>query len=286
MKVRFWGTRGSIPSPGPTTVRYGGNTSCAELRLNDGQLIILDAGSGLRPLGASLGPCDATLLLTHYHWDHIQGMPFFAAAYMPKSNIVVYGPLSNGVGPEDLLDGQMSTPYFPAAPAQLVGIKDYIVTPSEPFRIGNALVRAGRVCHPQATLAYRVEEEGRAFVYMSDDEVAEASPPLLEEMLDLIRDADVLLHDCQYSEGEYPSRRGWGHSTPRMAVEFAKRGNVKRLILFHHDPSHSDEQVEALADEARALAGSDLEITIGREGDVISLDPIGTALEASEPNAG
>jgi phosphoribosyl 1,2-cyclic phosphodiesterase len=269
MKLRLWGTRGSIPAPGPSTVRYGGNTSCAEVRLADDTLIILDAGSGIRPLGASLGQCEATLLLSHYHWDHIQGFPFFGPAYSPESRVHVFGPESNGEGPEDYLAGQMMTPYFPAAPSQLVGVERFEVTHPHPFAVGSAVIHSGRVCHPGITVGYRIEADGQTLVYISDNEVDLASTALRASMIELAAGADVLIHDCQYNEGEYAIRHGWGHSTPRQAVSLACQAGVRRLILFHHDPSHSDEQVEALAEEARRLGS--MEILIGREGETVAV---------------
>ena len=271
MKIRFWGTRGSIPSPGPSTARYGGNTSCVEVRLDDGTLIILDAGSGIRPLGAALGPCSGTLLLSHYHWDHIQGMPFFTSAFTPKSCIRVLGPESLGKGPEQFLSGQMTPPYFPAPPSQLLGVQEFgIVRAGEEFSIGGATVRAALSSHPGTTFGYRIEENGATFVYLSDDEVDKASPQVFSGIVDLAAEADALLHDCQFFEEEYATRCGWGHSTPRQAVRLAAEADVRRLILFHHDPSHSDEQVEAVAEDARDLAGS-LEICIAREGEIMAL---------------
>ena len=168
MDIRPWGTRGSIPSPGPSTVRYGGNTSCVEVRLRDGTLIIIDAGSGIRPLGSVLGPTSATLLLTHYHWDHIQGLPFFFSAFSPQSSVLVYGPEFDGESPEVVLARQMAHPYFPAAASELRGLKDFQVTPNEPFTVGSATVRAVRVSHPGTTFAYRIEDDDGVFVYMSD----------------------------------------------------------------------------------------------------------------------
>lgn len=265
MKVRFWGTRGSIPAPGPSTARYGGNTSCVELCLDDGSLIILDAGSGARPLGAALGSCEATLLLTHYHWDHIQGLPFFASAYMPDSRIQIVGPEFNGEGPEEYLSAQMMTPYFPAAPSQLRGVAGFTMTPHAPFAVGPATVTASRVCHPGVTLGYRIEHGGASVVYISDDEVDQATPAVFNSIVGLAASADILIHDCQYTEGEYASRHSWGHSTPRQAVRVAREAGVRTLVVFHHDPSHNDQQVEALADEARALAPG-LTVVIGQEG--------------------
>jgi phosphoribosyl 1,2-cyclic phosphodiesterase len=270
MDIRPWGTRGSVPSPSPSTARYGGNTSCLECRLRDGTLIIFDAGTGIRPLGAALGVCDATVLLSHYHWDHIQGFPFFGSAFFDDSNIVVYGPEFEGKGPEEILLWQMHEPYFPADPSQLRGIKDYRTATTEPFSIGSASVRATRVSHPSVTYGYRVEDEGGVFVYISDNEVDVATEDTYRNIVELARGADLLLHDCQYFEHEYSHRQGWGHSTPRQALKIAREAGVQRLMLFHHDPSHTDEQVEAMAEEARAIAG-DIEILIGREGESVTV---------------
>jgi phosphoribosyl 1,2-cyclic phosphodiesterase len=279
MKIRLWGTRGSIPSPGPSTLRFGGNTSCVEVRLQDGTLIILDAGSGIRPLGAALGSVEAVLLLSHYHWDHIQGMPFFIPAYSPKSVIRVVGPEYDGRGPSEWLTGQMMAPYFPAPAADWLGIVSFEVTPKGSFSLGSACVSSCYLSHPGVTLAYRIEEAGKSFVYMSDNEVEIAPPEMLSKIIELARGADLLLHDCQYFESEYATRHHWGHSTPRQAMRVAREAGVSNLLLFHHDPTHSDEQVEMLAEEAKQLAG-DVQVLIGRESDVIDLAAFGR--EAAE----
>jgi phosphoribosyl 1,2-cyclic phosphodiesterase len=271
MKIRCWGTRGSIPSPGPSTLRYGGNTSCVEVRLDDGTLLILDAGSGIRPLGATLGAVNATLLLSHYHWDHIQGMPFFTPCYLPDARIDVWGPEFNGEGPDELLTGQMLAPYFPAPASEWRGIRGFhLMRENEPISIGGAHIRAGRLCHPGLTYGYRIEHQGRVFAYCSDNEPDVATPEDLAAIVELVHDADVLLHDCQYTEAEYILRRRWGHSTPRQAAYIASAGRVHRLMLFHHEPAHSDEALEALADEARALSDG-FEVLIAREGQVIEV---------------
>jgi ribonuclease BN (tRNA processing enzyme) len=241
------------------------------VRLRDGALIIIDAGSGIRPLGAALGPCAATLLLTHYHWDHIQGLPFFLSAFSPQSDFVVYGPQFDGKPPNVVLANQMELPYFPAPASELRGIKDFEVTPEEPFCIGSATVRAVRVSHPGTTFAYRIEEGDNVFVYMSDDEVDLAPPKMFDAMVDLCRGAEILLHDCQYTEAEYATRTGWGHSTPRQAVRLATAAKVDRLMIFHHDPAHTDEQVEAIAEEAQSLARDRCEVIIGCEGETLTL---------------
>ncbi len=270
MKIRFWGTRGSIPSPGPSTVRYGGNTSCVEVRLQDDTLLILDAGTGIRALGATLESCRATILLTHYHWDHIQGLPFFQPAYDPNSVIRVFGPEFEGVGPERYVADQMIHPYFPAVASELAACRDLAVAPSIPFTVGAATVRTARVSHPGVTLGYRVEEAGRTLVYISDNEPDLATPEQMAGMLQLAAGADVLLHDCQYFDSGYSSKRGWGHSTPRQAVQLARAAEVRHLVLFHHDPGHTDQQVETLASQARGL-GAGLRITIAGEGDTLDV---------------
>jgi phosphoribosyl 1,2-cyclic phosphodiesterase len=261
-------------------MRYGGNTSCVEVRLEDGTLIILDAGSGIRPLGATLGACDAILLLSHYHWDHIQGLPFFNSAYIPTSGVRIFGPEFEGQGPEEYLSGQMMTPYFPAAPSQMHGVSGFQVTPTEPFELGTATIRVARLSHPSVTYGYRIEERGSTFVYVSDNEVDIAPPELFRGVVDLAADADVLIHDCQYTEGEYAMRRNFGHSTPRQAVRVAREAGARRLITFHHDPGHGDDQLEALAEEARALAGR-MPVTIAAEGETMTLG--GTVIERLVP---
>ena len=268
MKIRFWGTRGSIPSPGPSTVRYGGNTSCVEVRLRDDTLLILDAGTGIRALGATLESCRATILLTHYHWDHIQGLPFFQPAYDPSSVIRIFGPEFEGTGPERYIADQMIHPYFPAVASELAACRDLAVAPSTPFTVGAATIRTARVSHPGVTLGYRVEEAGRTLVYISDNEPDLATPEQMAGMLQLAAGADILLHDCQYFDSEYSSKRGWGHSTPRQAVRLARAAEVRHLVLFHHDPAHTDQQIETLASQARGLAAG-LRITVAGEGDTL-----------------
>lgn len=278
MEIRLWGTRGSIPSPGPSTARYGGNTSCVEVRLSDGSLIILDAGSGIRPLGAALGECACTLLISHYHWDHIQGLPFFGPAFTPGSAIRIVGPSPEGRSPRDILACQMLTPYFPTPMETFTGIQDFdVVQPGSTFEVGNASITACRLSHPGLTLGYRIEDAGHVLVYMSDDEPDLAPPEMVQDIIDLARGADVLLHDCQYFEEEYPARRGWGHSTPRQATRIAREAGARQLIMFHHDPSHPDEQVEALAEQVQRLARG-FDVLIAREGDQIRIQselPVG-----------
>lgn len=271
MKIRCWGTRGSIPAPGPSTLRYGGNTSCVEVRLSDGTLLILDAGSGIRPLGAGLGTCEAVLLLSHYHWDHIQGMPFFIPVYSAASSVSVLGPEYNGEGPDELLTGQMLAPYFPAPASDWLGIKGFgIVADGVSFQVGSATIYPRRLSHPGLTLGYRIEDGDRVFTYMSDNEPAIAPPELRAGFLELARGADLVLHDCQYDEAEYAARHGWGHATPRQVAEVMAEAGARKTLLFHHDPAHSDEQVELLAAEVRSLATT-FAVEIAREGDILTV---------------
>jgi ribonuclease BN (tRNA processing enzyme) len=213
------------------------------------------------------------LLLTHYHWDHIQGMPFFTPVYLPQSSIRVYGPEFNGEGPDELLTGQMLAPYFPAPASEWLGLESYhIVIEGQEMAIGSARVCAGRLSHPGLTYGYRIEDQGAVFCYLSDNEPDVTTVEHVTSMVELVKGADLLVHDCQYNETEYLPRKGWGHSTPRQAVEIASRAGVQRLMTFHHDPAHSDEMVEALAEEVRELGG-DFEVMIAREGEKISLGP-------------
>ncbi len=285
MQIRFWGTRGSIPSPGPSTFRYGGNTSCVEVRLDDGTLIVLDAGSGVRALGKSLGASHGTLLLTHYHWDHIQGFPFFDPAYIPGSEFRVLGTEFNGAGPRQYLSQQMISPYFPATVSQMSALSGFDTVPRQSFNLGSATVTATRVSHPSVTMGYRIEADDAVVVYISDNEVDVAPRGLLTDILDLAEGADVVIHDCQYTEPEYAGKHGWGHSTPRQATRVAREARVRELLLFHHDPTHNDEQVEALAEEARRLAGRTVDISIAREGEIIDLSAIDDEVVAADIRA-
>lgn len=226
------------------------------MRLASGALIVIDGGTGIRAAGIAYGACQATVLLSHYHWDHIQGFPFFLSAHHPKSEIIVYGPEFEGRGPEVYLRGQLEPPYFPEAKDLMTGVSAYCLTPCEPFEIGGARIRVARTSHPGVTMAYRIEEAGHTFVYMSDNEVDGATPEMLAALEDLARGADVLVHDCQYTESEYARRAGWGHSTPRQAARLAREAGVGELLVFHHDPAHSDDEVDEIVAETQSLAAN------------------------------
>lgn len=247
MTVRFWGVRGSVASPGPETAGVGGNTSCVEI-VAGASRIVLDAGTGLRRLGNELlkqGPVDVTLLLSHVHWDHIQGLPFFSPLYAPTTRVhVVSG--ANGTPTRDVLRRQMSAPTFPVDLHEVPAAMSYLeVRDRQRFVAGEAEVTVAKANHPDQVYAYRVEHRGRSVVYATDTEHFRCVDPRLAA---LARNADVLIYDAQYLPEEYTgehgaSRVGWGHSTWEAAVELARAAGVGQLVLFHHDPSRSDEAV-------------------------------------------
>ena len=294
MKVTFWGTRGSIPSPGPDTVRYGGNTSCVEVRAG-GQVLIFDAGTGLRSLGLALlrefkdTPLTVHLFISHTHWDHIQGFPFFVPAYKPDTTIHVYGAPGQGRSLEKVLRGQMEADYFPVGLCDLAAAIDVHEFRASPFEIGDVRVDASYVNHPAMNLAYRVTSEGRRLVYATDhepyaktlDHVAGRGDAgrafgekLDRELIDFVMDADLHIADAQYTDEEYASKVGWGHSSLSATVAFAVSARVKSLALFHHDPMHGDDVVarmEQSAREAIAAHGATIDCFAAAEGQSLTL---------------
>ncbi len=245
--------RGSVPAPGAGTQRYGGNTPCLEVVAGN-RRIILDAGSGIRALGERLrdsgAPVQADILLSHYHYDHLQGLPFFAPLAEPQNRFVFHGPRREGRSVQDVLEGQMVPPYFPVTLDQLAraAIEFRSIEPGEPFNIGGVRISSAELEHPGGNLGYRLEYGGRTLVYATDVEHTD-SPT--EELVDLARGADVLLHDAMYTSDEYEERRGWGHSTWRGALATAAAARVRRLVLFHHDPDRADRALDALLRRAQ-----------------------------------
>lgn len=277
LEIRFFGVRGSIASPGPDTVEVGGNTSCVEVRAG-GTRLVLDAGTGMRALGQAMlaeargEGVEATLLLSHVHWDHIQGLPFFAPLYLPNSRLRVISGAS-GTPLAETLRRQMSAPVFPVdlrdVPAALSFQE---VRDRQVLEIGEARVTAVRLNHPDAVHAYRIDHGGRSVVYATDTEHYSCVD---RRLLSLARDADVLIYDAQYLPEEYagergPSRVGWGHSTYEAGVQLAKAADVGRLVLFHHDPTRTDEGVRAIEARASALLPG---VVAAREGLVLSCGP-------------
>lgn len=254
MDIRFWGVRGSIASPGPETANVGGNTSCIEVRCGE-QRIVLDAGTGLRNLGNALvreqSSLSLTLLLSHFHWDHIQGLPFFVPAYMPQTKLAIVGSSDGRHSLRDKLSRQMTEPHFPVQLDDLAAALTYREARSgQRFDIGDVHVRVARLNHPGGVFAYRLEHGGQSLVYATDTEHYACVDPTLRA---LAEGADVLVYDAQYTPEEYQSKVGWGHSTYVAGSEVAKSAGVHKLVLFHHDPQRTDEGVEAIERTARQL---------------------------------
>ena len=272
--IRFWGVRGSIACPGPNTVRYGGNTSCVEMRVG-GRLLIFDGGTGLRVLGTKLlseMPLHASMFFTHSHWDHIQGFPFFVPAFVPNNHFDIYGAIApNGSTIEQRLNDQMLHPNFPV-PLQIMGaqLKFRDLEIGETVEIDDIKVENALLNHPGEAVGYRVNWQGRSAAYITD---TEHFPDRLDEnVLMLARDADVMIYDATYTDEEYnhekTSKVGWGHSTWQEAVKVAEAANVKQLIIFHHDPLHADEFMDEVEKNTmEAFPNS----SVAKEGMVIDL---------------
>jgi phosphoribosyl 1,2-cyclic phosphodiesterase len=280
MKARIWGCRGSLATPGPETVRAGGNTSCVEVRLADDTVVVLDAGTGIRVLGRALAdegiPTEIHLLLTHLHLDHIEGLGFFAPIWSPETKLHVWGPRSPIRTLRESVARCLSPPLFPRDLGDIPANVVFHDAPPRPWQLGAATVFALPVEHPGPTVGYRIELDGRALAYIPDHEPAlaadltSASPDWISGFA-LAKDVDILVHDAQYSEEEYPLRVGWGHSSVADAVAFARRAEARELVLFHHDPSHSDGDLEVLAGRARELAGGNGWVRLACEGSELPL---------------
>jgi len=281
MLARVWGCRGSIAAPGPDTVRYGGNTSCVEVRLESGHALVLDAGTGMRPLGVAMQddlPDELHIMLTHLHMDHLQGLGFFRPLFAPNLDIHIWGPTSPVQHLAERIAMYLSPPLFPVRLEDLPSSLTFHDAPEEAVTIGSATIRAAKVTHQGPTVGYRIEENGRALVYLPDHEPSLGAdlanvPVAWMSGHDLARDADVLLHDGQYRDHEYASHVGWGHSSIRDALEFANKADVEKLVLFHHDPYHTDDELEELLAEARGKwTGMEERVCLAAEGMTIRLD--------------
>lgn len=290
MQVRVWGCRGSVATSGPDTARYGGNTSCVEVRLESGDVIVLDAGTGMRPLGVSMhhdSPSEIDIFLTHLHLDHLQGLGFFRPLYDPSRVIHLWGPSSPVQSLADRIAMYLSPPLFPVHLEEVPSQLTFHDAPETPITIGSATVRATRVTHQGPTVGYRIEEHGRSFVYIPDHEPSlgadlRTQPTEWMSGHAIARDADVLLHDSQYRDHEYAQHLGWGHACIADTLAFADKAAVEHLVLFHHDPYHDDEELDMLLGDARAAwPGMEERVCLAFDGMTITLDQGGVSV--SEP---
>jgi len=248
MQLRFHGVRGSIPTPGAATSAYGGNTCCVEISTRAGQRLILDCGTGLRGVSASASPY--RILLTHYHADHIQGLPFFLPLYDKRSEIVFHGPAWNGQGVRDLLEQAIRPPWLPVALSETPSLKRFEDLPRGALDVDGWSIRHVSLVHPQGVVAYRVEREGASIVFATDCEPPDGETDT--RLREFAAGADLLIHDAQYTQEEYESQhRGWGHSSWRHAVATATAAQVGQLVLFHHDPDRSDDELDRIVARAR-----------------------------------
>ena len=285
MHVRFWGTRGSIPTPGHRTAIYGGNTSCVEIRTQDGTSLVLDCGTGIRMLGLDMlrrpGPHRVHLLIGHTHWDHIQGFPFFTPAFLPGSELNIYGSAAFQRSLEDSLSGQMQYSYFPVKLQDLASRIHYRELEEGFFRIGDILVETQYLNHTAPTIAYRVTADGATVAYVTDHEPFWYVPgpfhhPGDQRHVEFLRGADIVIHDAQYTSDEYKTKLGWGHSPTDYVTDVGIAAGVGRLVLFHHDPTHDDDAIKHIEDSQRArvlAAGSNLDVFAASEG--MEFDVIG-----------
>jgi phosphoribosyl 1,2-cyclic phosphodiesterase len=283
--VHFWGVRGSIPCPGPNTVRYGGNTPCVEMQVGNKRLVF-DGGTGLHVLGQSLlrqMPAEAHIFFTHSHWDHMQGFPFFTPGFVKGNRFSIYGAIApDGSTVEQRLNDQMLHPNFPV-PLQIMqaDLAFHDVIPGEEIKIDDIIVETAPLNHPGEAVGYRVNWRGGAAVYVTD---TEHFPDRFDEnVLWLARNADILIYDSTYTDEEYHSPKtpkiGWGHSTWQEAVKVAKAANVKTLVIFHHDPAHDDDFLDCIGKEAaQEFPGA----IMAREGMVLPV-PVSVALSETFP---
>jgi len=291
MKVKFWGVRGSIASPGPKTVRYGGNTTCIEIRTDNNELIILDAGTGIFPLSQTLLaelPVTANVLITHSHWDHIQGLPFFIPNFIPGNTLRLHGgfdPVS-GKGIEQVMAVQLQYSYFPVREAEMKARIEYVtLVPGESIQIGSATVTPCMLNHPVIDFGYRIECNGKSVFFTGDheppyniyepgDDGYDEYQVFVNDKTNMIHDAiqgvDVFIADSSYTDTEYPTKKGWGHGTFSSSIASARRANAKVLFCTHHEPTRSDDALEAAfreALESNTEIARGMDIRLAREGD-------------------
>ena len=299
MYVRFWGTRGSIAAPGPQTSHYGGNTSCVEVRPEDRTLIILDCGTGARELGLHLLRCEERplrlhLLISHTHWDHIQGFPFFDPAFLPDTELHLYAPRDFRHSLEEALAGQMQYSYFPVKLADLRSRIHYTELEEGFFGVGNVRVETQYLNHTAPTLAYRLTSGGTTLAYITDHEPfwnptdRSFHHPGDQRHIEFLKGADLIIHDAQYTHDEYCGKIGWGHSTVEYATDAALAAGAARLALFHHDPSHDDLSIKCIEEGAQhrvAAHDGTLEVFAAAEGLALQVHGRGLTRAATEASA-
>ena len=284
LSIQFRGVRGSIPAPAPENMRYGGNTSCVEIRYRN-QLLILDAGSGIRLLGDELigrgqgNPIEATLLLSHSHWDHIQGLPFFAPGYAAANRIALFAEAGRAEQLQRALEAQMAPGHFPVRLKQMHGLLAVGELSRDVTKFGDLLVRTIRLNHPGGCTGFRIESAAGHVAYLPDHEPYrnngnDAGGTAQRALIEFVRGVDLLILDTQYTGEEYADRVGWGHGCLPDSVELAIEAGVRRLLFFHHDPSHNDRRVDDMVEVARAMrVGTPLVVDAASEHEVISLSP-------------
>lgn len=280
----FWGIRGTLPVPGPATLRYGGNTSCISLAVGYGRQFIFDAGTGLRTLSNRImettgGRFDGRLFISHPHWDHFNSLPFFQPLYTPGNHIVIHGPAQGKRSLRDLIDDQMDGIFFPITVEEFEATVEYQDIVEGVHRFEGIQVSAQRLQHPGHCLAYRVDHQGCSFAYVTDNELGTREPddPTLRGLIAFLRNVDVLIHDCTYFDDEYPKKVNWGHSSIGQATRLAHEAGARYFYLFHHDPDHGDTDVERKLETAEGLLarfGSSTRCRIAVEGQSVRIDTL------------
>jgi phosphoribosyl 1,2-cyclic phosphodiesterase len=294
IKVKFWGVRGSIPTPGPNTIRYGGNTSCVELQFPGKPIFIVDAGSGIRELGKSLlkqSPLKGHIFLSHFHWDHIQGLPFFKPCFAKDNQFVIYACDDPMIELNRIIEMQMNPIYFPVTVEDMAADIRFQTINQDAFEVEGVQIKTKFLNHPGYTLGYRFSFEGKSITYISDNEpyskpstinidandlesIFESFSDNKEEesLIEFIKESDILIHDSQYFPEEYKFRQSWGHSPYTYAVDLAVQGKVKQLILFHHDPDHNDAAIDKMVELSRnrlLIHNYRIPCKAAQEGDVV-----------------
>lgn len=277
MKITIWGCRGSMPSPGPEKNKYGGNTSCVQIE-HERSCLIFDGGSGIQNLGTTLNPevRVVNILLTHLHIDHIMGLGYFQPFYNPNCTINIWGPAGSSESLMNRLRRYFSPPFFPVRFKELSAKINVYEIDNSTFKIDDFTIKSEYLCHPGPTVGYRCELGGFVATYMPDHEPALGSSDFPNSAewcsgYDIAKDADLLFHDSQYNSEEYDGRVGWGHSSVKDALDFGTLAKVKKMVLFHHDPSNTDAQLEKLVDETLQNKSIDFDLLIGKENDVFYL---------------